>query len=149
MLRPYFPSDTDTRTIRENTTEGQDLGSRFAARHPDNVNLTYTVGGGDATYFTIGSATGQLKTSATPLNYETLTDHQAEVQITATAPDTRTATITVTVTVTNECRTAGEPPCAPGRPSVSSASDTSLSVSWRTPGTPSGEAVTGYQVQHR
>ena len=150
VLRPYFPSDTDTRSIRENTAEGRNVGSSFTARHPDNVNLTYAVGGIDAQYFTIDNS-GQLKTSAIPLDYETLANHEAEVEITAS--DTQTppgsATITVTVTVTNECTSSGEPPCAPRTPSVSSASDTSLRVAWSTPGTPSGTLITGYELQYR
>ena len=116
VLRPYFPADTDTRTIRENTAETQNVGSRFTARHPDSVNLTYTLGGTDARHFTIDDTTGQLKTSNIPLDYEALTDHQAEVTVTATAPDGETSTITVTVAVTNECISSGEPPCAPGKP---------------------------------
>ena len=39
-LRPYFPTDTDMREVRENTEENEPVGSRFTARHPDNVNLT-------------------------------------------------------------------------------------------------------------
>ena len=38
-----------------------------------------------------------MRTSTTPLDYESPNGHQAEVQITATAPDSETATITVTV----------------------------------------------------
>ena len=148
VLRPYFDSDTATRAIGENTPAGRNVGGRFTARHPDNANLTYTVGGRDAINFTIED-TGQLKTGTTPLDYEGLTDDEAEVEITATAPDNQTATVTVTVTVTNECSTAGEPPCAPGRPGVRSASDTSLEVTWSTPRTPSGTAVTGYGLRYR
>ena len=148
-LRPYFPTDTDTRSIRENTAENQNVGSRFTARHPDNVNLTYSLTGGDTTYFTINDTNGQLLTSDTGLDYETQPGPEAEVMITATAPDSQTATIAVTVTVTNECQTTGEPPCAPGRPNVSSASDTSLRVTWSTPRTPSGTSITGYELQYR
>ena len=149
VLRPFFDADREERTIQENSPEGRNVGGRFAARHPDNVNLAYTLGGSDSVHFTVDPATGQMRTSIIPLDYETLNGHQAEVQITATAPDSETATITVTVTVTNECTTAGEPPCAPGRPGVSSASDTSLRVTWSTPRTPSGTTITGYDLQYR
>ena len=130
VLRPYFDSDTATRSIRENTAAGQSVGARFTAHHPDKVNLYYSVGGTDQRFFTIDPATGQLRTSSTPLDYEGLTGHQAEVDVTATAPDGKTATIAVTVAVADECQTAGEPPC---RPTVSAVSATSLRVSWSAP----------------
>ena len=130
VLRPYFDSDTATRSIRENTAEGQSVGARFTAHHPDKVNLDYSVGGTDQRFFTIDPATGQLRTSSTPLDYEGLTNHQAEVDVTATAPDGQTATIAVTVAVTDECQAAGEPPC---RPTVTAVSATSLRVSWSAP----------------
>ena len=83
------------------------------------------------------------------LDYEISPGPEAEVEITARAPDNETATIVVTVNLTNECTSAGEPPCAPGRPGVSSASDTSLRITWFTPRTPTGEAVTGYELHYR
>ena len=121
-LRPHFDSDTATRSIQENTPADRNVGSRFTARHPDSVNLTYSLAGADGIYFDIDESNGQLKTSGTPLDYETLSDHQAEVEITATDSNGQTANISVNVAVTDECRTAGEPPCPPGRPGVSSAS---------------------------
>ena len=148
-LRPYFDTDKTTRSVQENTPEGWNVGSRFTARHLYNVNLTYSLAGADGIYFDIDETNGQLKTGGTPLDYEGLTDHEAELEITATAPDSETATLTVTVAVTDECRTAGEPPCAPGRPNVASASDTSLRVSWSTPSSPSGTTITGYALQYR
>ena len=125
---------------------------RFTASHPDNVNLTYSLAGSDErTFHRLTRQPASCMTSKhIPLDYETLSGHQAEVQITATAPDNETATITVTITVTDECTSAdGEPPCAPGRPGASSASDTSLRVSWSAPRTPSGTSITGYDLQYR
>ena len=55
----------------------------------------------------------------------------------------------MTITVVDECTSAGEPPCAPGRPGVASESDTTLRVTWSTPRTPSGTSITGYDLQHR
>ena len=148
-LRPYFDSDNAARSIQENTPEDRNVGSRFTASHPDSVNLTYSLAGADGIYFDIDETNGQLKTSGTPLDYETLSDHQAEVEITATDSNGQTATISVNVAVTDECTSAVEPPCAPGRPGVSSASDTSLRVSWSAPRTPSGTSITGYDLQYR
>ena len=144
---PYFDADTATASVQENRPVNHDVG-QFRARHSNSgETLTYTVGGADERFFTVDTA-GQLQTSAAPLDYENLTDHKAEVEVTAT-DNNREATIKVTVTVSDECRTSGEPPCASGRPSVSSASDSSLRVTWGTPGTPSGETVTGYDLQYR
>ena len=44
VLRPFFDADREERTIQENSPEGRNVGGRFAARHPDNVNLAYTLG---------------------------------------------------------------------------------------------------------
>ena len=140
VLRPYFDSDTSTRTIRENSPGGQSVGGRFTARHPDNVNLTYTVGGADAIYFTIDSTSGHLKTSTTPLDYEGQPGAEADVEVTAEDSNGQTATNAVTVTVTDECTSVGEPPCAP---SVSSSSATSLRVSWSAP------SADSHHLRHR
>ena len=129
---PFFDSDRGTGRVDENSLEGSSIGN-FRARHSNSgETLNYSLGGSDARFFTVDPATGQLRTSDTPLDYETQPGHEAEVEITAT--DTQitpqTASITVTIDVTDECRTAGEPPCAP---SVSSASATGLRVSWSAP----------------
>ena len=71
------------------------------------------------------------------------------MEVTAEDSNGQTAAISATVTVTDECTSAGEPPCAPGRPGVSSASDTSLRVTWSAPRTPSGTSITGYDLQYR
>ena len=149
VLRPFFSADTATRNLPENTPESRNVGGRFTASHPDNIDLTYSLGGIDERFFTIDSATGQLQTSAIPLDYESPPGQEAEVRITATAPDNEMAAISVTITVTDECESSGEPPCAPGRLGVSSASETSLVVSWSAPRTPSGTSITGYEVRYR
>ena len=146
---PFFDSDTATASADENEDEGHNI-RQFRARHSNSgETLTYSLTGGDIGFFMVDEATSQLRTSATPVDYESLTDHEAEVEITATDNNGQSATITVTITVTDECASAGEPPCAPGRPGVSAASDTSLRVTWSTPRTPSGTSITGYDLQYR
>ena len=149
VLRPYFPTDTATRTMQENTGEDRNVGDRFTASHPDNVNLTYSLTDGGTGFFTIDSTNGQLMTSDEPLDYEIQPGPEAEVQITATAPDNETGTINVTVTVTNVCAADGEEPCAPGRPSTryDPDTDTNLLVSWSTPR--SNAEITKYDLQYR
>ena len=126
---PYFDSDTSTASAPENSAVGRNI-RQFRARHSNSgESLTYSLRGSGASYFDIDN-NGQLKTSARPLDYETLADHQAVVEITASDNDGETAAINVTITVTDECASAGEPPCAPR---ISPASATSLRVSWSAP----------------
>ena len=147
-IGPFFTQNPPTYSVQENSAEGRNIG-RVQARHSNSGEaLTYRLSGTDARYFTIDD-NAQLKTSATPLDYESQTGKEAVVEITAEDNNAQTATITATITVTNECTSTGEPPCAPGRPGVSSASDTSLRVTWSTPRTPSGTSITGYDLQYR
>ena len=132
--------------MEENTAEGRNIG-RVQARHSNSgEDLTYRLSGADPNYFTIDE-NGQLKTSSRPLDYETQPNKEAIVEITAEDNNAQTATIIVTITVSDECRSSGEPPCAPGRPSVSSASDTSLHVAWSRPS--SITEITGYALRHQ
>ncbi len=145
---PYFTQDPPTYRAPENTAEGRDIG-RVQARHSNSGEaLIYRLSGADASYFTIDN-NAQLKTGATLLDYETQPGKEAVVEITAEDNNGQTATITATITVTDECASAGEPPCAPGRPGVSSESDTSLRVTWSAPRTPSGTSITGYELHYR
>ena len=109
---PAFASETDARTIAENTATGQNIGTPVSATDPDaGETLTYTLGGTDAASFDIVAASGQLQTKAA-------LDHEGRASYTVTLSvrdskdssgntDTATdATITVTITVTN----VNEPP---------------------------------------
>ena len=147
-IGPFFTQDPPTFRVEENTAENRNIGRLQASHSNSGEALTYTLAGAGASYFTIDN-NGQLKTSTTPLDYETQPGPVAEFQVVASDSSSETGTITVTVNVTDECRSNGEPPCAPGRPSVSSASDTSLQVSWSAPRTPSGTDITGYDLQYR
>ena len=147
-IGPFFTQDPPTYRVRENTAEGRDIG-QVQARHSNSGEaLIYRLSGADASYFTFDND-AQLKISATPLDYETQPGKEAIVEITAEDNNGQTAIITVTVTVIDECASAGEPPCAPGTPGVSSESDTSLRVTWSIPKTPSGTSITGYDLQYR
>ena len=97
---PEFTASEDgERTVAENTGADQDIGAPVAATDPDNSDtLTYTLGGIDATSFSIDETTGQLKTKDT-LNYEAKDTYT--VTVTATDSSGLSATITVTVTVSS------------------------------------------------
>ena len=143
---PFFNQDPPAFGVRENTAEGVTLGQVRASHSDNGETLTYSLAGADAGYFTIDD-NAQLLTSATTLDYESGPGKKAVVEITAVDNNGQTATISVTVSVTDDCANSGEPPCAPGRPSVSSLSTSSLKVTWSTPGTPSGTSIIGYELQ--
>ena len=145
-IGPFFTQDLPTFNVQENTTEDRNIGRVQASHSNRGESLTYRLEDVDAAYFTIDDD-GQLKTSATPLDYETQPGSQAEFQVVATDSNSETATITVTIDVSDECTSSVEPPCAPARPRVSSASDTSLQVSWSQPS--SITDITGYDLQYR
>ena len=110
---PAFPStETGTRTVRENTEAGENIGAPIAATDPNTGDtLTYTLGGTDAASFDIGESSGQLQTKAA-LDFE----DKASYTVTVSVRDSKdadgnadTATddnITVTITVTD----VNEPP---------------------------------------
>ena len=141
---PYFTQEPPTFRVQENTAADTNIG-RVQARHSNSgETLTYTWGGRDAVHFTVDND-GQLKTSATPLDYEGLTGHEAEVEITATDNNGQTAAITVTISVTDACEGATTVPGTPSAPSVSAASSSSLRITWSAA---SGSCITGYEVRH-
>ena len=98
---PSFASSTATRSIAENTASGQNIGSAVTATDVDaNTTLAYTLGGTDASSFSIVSTSGQLQTSAA-LDRET----KASYSVTVTASDgslSDTTTVTINVTNVNE-----------------------------------------------
>ena len=98
---PVFPmfiaGVSISRSVAENTGSGVDIGTPVAATDVDGDTLTYTLGGTDAAAFSIGSATGQLKTKA-PLDYETKFTYKVTVTV---SDGSLTDTITVTINVTD------------------------------------------------
>ena len=87
-----------TRSVAENTGSGVDIGTAVSATDPDDDTLSYTLGGTDASSFSINSTTGQLRTSAA-LDYETKRSYS--VTITVSDGNGKIDTITVTVNVTD------------------------------------------------
>ena len=92
---PVFAGSRTTRSIAENTPTGVNIGSPVSATDADDDTLTYTLGGTDATSFSIVRSSGQLQTQA-PLDYET----KKAYSVTVTVSDGgRTDTITVIITI--------------------------------------------------
>ena len=95
---PNFATTTATRSIAENTGSGENIGAALAATDVDEDTLTYSLGGTDASSFSIVSTSGQLRTKAA-LDHETKASYS--VTVTATDGDNLSDTTTVTINVTN------------------------------------------------
>ena len=80
-----------------NASVGDDIGSPVTATDADNDTLSYSVGGDDASYFSIDSGTGQLKVT------QSLIDDSSSsysIKVIATDPSDTTAEISGTINVT-------------------------------------------------
>ncbi len=104
------PAFTDTapttRSVDENTASAADIGAAVAASDPESDTLVYALTGTDASSFTIDTASGQLKTSAS-LDFETDSSYSVNVTVhdgknaVGVADTTADATIAVTISVNN------------------------------------------------
>ena len=106
---PMFGGTETTRSIAENTTG--DLGDPISATDDDDDDtLTYTLGGTDASTFSIDSSSGQLKTS-TPLNYEVKNSYSVSVTVSDGNGGTDTIGVDINVTDANDApMLTGSPP---------------------------------------
>ena len=63
-LRPVAPSFVDgfrtTRAVAENARPGDAVGDPVSATHPDDLEVTYSLSGTDASLFTVDEETGQI-----------------------------------------------------------------------------------------
>ena len=153
---PEFPSDAaTTRSVAENTPARQNLGAPVSATQADSKGmLVYSLGGTDASSFSLDTSTGQLKTQVV-LDYEvqpTKTSYEVTISVTDGLDDydnSDTAAdddIDVTITVTNI-----DVPDVPGAPTVNAAPGAAagLSVSWTAVTATPTKPVDGYDVQYR
>ncbi|MDE0017114.1 MAG: cadherin domain-containing protein [Candidatus Poribacteria bacterium] len=105
---PVFTEGTSaTRTIAENTGSGENIGSAVAATDADNDTLTYTLGGDDASSFSIVSTTGQLQTRAA-LDYETQSSYSVRVSVSDSNGGSDNIDVTIDVSNVNEAPTFTE-----------------------------------------
>ena len=96
---PEFATETDDRSVEENTAAGMNIGEPVMATDPDEGDtLTYALSGDDAASFDIDTSTGQLMAKAA-LDYETKTEYM--VTVTATDGDSASDSIMVTIMVTD------------------------------------------------
>ena len=95
---PGDQSDRTSRKIAENTDPEESIGTPVSAFDEDDTLLIYTLGGADASFFSILRNTGQLMTKAS-LNFEAR--NRYAVVVTATDPSGASDSIGVTINVTN------------------------------------------------
>ena len=105
---PRFATETDARSVAENTAAGENIGAPVEATDADaGDTLTYTLGGADAASFAIEESTGQLKTRAA-LDFEAEASYTVEVTATDNAGDNDTITVTISVTDVNTGSALGD-----------------------------------------
>ena len=139
---PTFPGATATRSVAENTVAGTDIGNAVSATDDDaGDTLTYSLEGADAGSFDIVANSGQLRTRAA-LDYETKDMYPVTVRVRDDSGATDSITVTINVT------DVAEPPTAPARPTILSATANSLTLSWAPPSN-SGPPITDYDVRWR
>ena len=92
-----------TRSIAENTASGVNIGSAVSATDADDDTLTYTLGGTDASSFSIVATSGQLRTK-TALDYETKASYSVSVSVSDGNGGSDSITVTINVTDVNENR---------------------------------------------
>ena len=102
---PVFTDGTSTtRSVAENTASGTNIGSAVSATDADNHTLTYTLGGTDASSFSIVSTSGQLQTSAA-LDYETKSSYSVTISVSDGNGGSDSISVTINVTDVNETST--------------------------------------------
>ena len=78
---PVFDDGTSAeRSVAENTEADSNIGSAVSASDDDGDELTYTLGGSDASSFSIDSDDGQLKTQSA-LNYESKNSYSVTITV--------------------------------------------------------------------
>ena len=93
----FTEGSSTTRSIAENTGSGANIGSPVSAMDADGHALTYSLGGTDASSFSLDTTSGQLRTS-TVLDYETRNVYAVTITV---SDGSLTDTITVAVKVTD------------------------------------------------
>ena len=121
-----------TRSMAENSAPGTNVGSAVVATDSESDTLTYTLGGADASSFTIGSSTGQIQTkSGVTYNFEA---SKKTYSVTVSVRDGKDAagnastatddTIAVTINLTN----VNEAPAVTSGPAARTVSENSTEV---------------------
>ena len=136
---PQFPGATASRSVKENSASGTNVGSAVTATDQDGDTLTYSLSGTDASKFNLSSTTGQITVaSGTSLDYETKKSYSVTVSVTdkkkkdGTADTAIDDTIAVTINVTDEQYKPAKVTGVSASPKTSRPYDT-LIASWNEP----------------
>ena len=123
----FTDGDSTTRSIAENIAADTNIGTAVAATDADNDTLTYSLGGTNASAFSINSTTGQLQTNAA-LDYETKSSYS--VTVSASDGNGGRDSISVSITVTD---VSEKPVFAPGGVTLTIAENTASGTNIGTP----------------
>ena len=104
----FAEGNSTTRSVAEGTGSGVDIGAAVSATDPDNDTLTYSLGGTDASSFSINSTSGQLRTSAA-LDYETKTSYALTITVSDGNDGTDSINVVISVTDVDETLSNNEP----------------------------------------
>ena len=136
-----------TASVAENSPTTTDIYvlSATDADSQDSVSGYTVTGGADKTEFVIQD-TNKLRLKEVP-DYEAQSSYVVEVRATsgAGARALQSDALTITVNVTDVL----EPPDAPGAPSITETTLTTMKVSWTAPSTEGKPPITDYDVQYR
>ena len=95
---PEFTEGTSTtRLVAESTASGINIGSAVSATDADDDTLIYSLGGTDASSFSIDTATGQLQTKSA-LDYDTQNSYSVTVSVSDGNGGSDSITVTINVT---------------------------------------------------
>ena len=164
---PTFTEGTSTtRSIVENTASGQNIGAPVTATDADTGDtLTYTLGGTDASAFSINKSTGQLRTSAA-LDYDTKSSYTVTVTVSDGNGGTDSISVNISVTVAPESEPEPEeepggsggggggggglifPPQAPAALAVLP-EDKAVRLQWSPPENDGGSPIQRYEYRPR
>ena len=97
----FTDGNSATRAVAENTVSGENIGSAVSATDLNNDTLTYTLGGTDASSFSIVNTSGQLQTKA-GLDYEAKTSYSVSVSVSDGNGGSDSIDVTISVTNVNE-----------------------------------------------
>ena len=133
---PVFTDGANTtRSIAENTTAGTNIGSPISATDADNDTLAWTLGGTNASSFSIVSTSGQLQTKAA-LDYEAKTSYSVTVSVSDSNGGSDSITVTINITDVNETPTNTAPVFTEGNSATRTVAENT------TAGTHIGNAIT-------
>ena len=139
---PEFPGvETGERSVDENTPAGRNIGDPVAARDDDLDALTYTLGGGLASFFDI-VGTGQLRTRE-PLNHEGRDSYRGTIMVSDSknADGEADTAIDTVIAVTITVEDVPEAPEVSGRASIDIPEDSGSFVESYSATDPEGDTI--------